>query len=323
MSWFKKSAGSSSRVGVVVNADQVVVAHIENRIGTPHLVNCRSVAIDSEKSAPRVLTRLVKDLALEGELCNFVLSSQDYHLHLIEAPEVEESELRAAARWKVKDLLDTKPEEVAIDYFRVPQHAYRGRDMVYVVAVAKTRIRALVSMIEECGLVLDSIDVPELVLRNLAAHFVGDSDGAAFMDLRGSGSTMNITRAGDLYLSRRINSKLDSNIMQSPDWVAIKARLILEIQRSLDYYESQMGLPAINTLVLVQRRHDGSALADSLSQELTTRVRVLDLEEGLSSDVRLPPELQQVASIAIGATLRDFTPAIPTRGQRENSEVAA
>jgi MSHA biogenesis protein MshI len=186
--------------------------------------------------------------------------------------------------------------------------------MVYVVAVAKTRIRALVSMIEECGLVLDSIDVPELVLRNLAAHFVGDSDGAAFMDLRGSGSTMNITRAGDLYLSRRINSKLDSNIMQSPDWVAIKARLILEIQRSLDYYESQMGLPAINTLVLVQRRHDGSALADSLSQ---------DLEEGLSSDVRLPPELQQVASIAIGAALRDFTLAIPTRGQRENSEVAA
>lgn len=323
MSWFSKSSGSLSRVGVVVKADQIVVAHVENRSGMPHLINCRNVAIDSEKSAPRVLARLVKDLALEGKLCNFVLASQDYHLHLIEAPEVEDSELRAAARWKVKDLLDTKPEEVAIDYFRVPQQAYRGRDMVYVVAVAKTRIRALVSMIEECGLVLDSIDIPELVLRNLAAHFVGDLDGAAFMDLRASGSTMNITRAGDLYLSRRINSKLDSNIMQSPDWEAIKSRLVLEIQRSIDYYESQMGLPPINTLVLVQRRHDGIALADTLSRELTTRVRVLDLEEKLSSDVRLPPELQQLASTAIGATLRDFTPAMHTRGQKENSEVAA
>ena len=322
MSWFRKRARSLSYAGVVVNVDQVVVAHVENRNGAPHLINCRSAAIKSEKSAPRVLTRLVKDLALEGKLCNFVLAPQDYRLHLIEAPEVEESELRAAARWKVKDLLDTKPEEVAIDYFRVPRQAYRGREMVYVITVAKTRIRALVSMIEECGLVVDSVDIPELVLRGLVAHFVGDASGAAFMDLRGSGSTMNITRAGELYLSRRINSKLDSNIMQSPDWEAIKSRLVLEIQRSIDYYESQMGQPSIDTLVLVQRRHDGSALAAELSRELTTRVRVLDLEEKLSSDVRLPPQLQQIASMAIGATLRDFTPAMPTNAQKENAEAA-
>lgn len=323
MSWFKKNTRSLSRVGVVVSADQVVVAHVENRAGMPHLVNCRSAAIDSEKSAPRVLSRLVKSLNLEGKLCNYVLAAQDYHLHLIEAPEVEESELRAAARWKVKDLLDMKPDEVAIDFFRVPQQAYRGREMVYVVAVAKRRIRALVSMLEESGLVVDSIDIPELVLRNLATHFIGDVNGVAFMDLRGSGSTMNITRASDLYLSRRINSKLDSNIMQSPDWEATKVRLVLEIQRSLDYYESQMGLPAINTLVLVQRRHDGVALAAALSQELTTQVQVLDLEAGLSSDVRLPPELQQVASVAIGATLRNYIPAHADSDHSEKSEVAA
>lgn len=323
MAWFQKNRLPRTRVGVVVSSNLVVIAHVENREGAPHLLNCRSAPIDSEESAPRVLSRLVKDLALEGKPCNFVLAAQDYQLHLIEAPEVEESELRAAARWKVKDLLDMKPEEVVIDFFRVPQQAYRGREMVYVVAVARTRILALVSMLEESGLVVDSIDIPELALRNLASQFIGDANGVAFMDLRSSGSMMNITRSGDLYLSRRINSKLDSNIMQSPNWDATKARLVIEIQRSLDYYENQMGLPPISTLVLVQRRSDGVALANTLSELLTTRVEVLDLEEWLSSDIRLPPELQQLASLAIAATLRNYPAASEVSDSEEKAGVAA
>ncbi len=134
MSWFKRQPQSLSRVGVAFGPKQVTVAHIENRSGRPHLLNCRSAAFESEKSAPRVLSRLVKECELEGKLCNFVLSPQDYNLLLVEAPNVQSSELRAAARWKVKDLLDGKPEDMAIDLFHVPSEAYRGREMVYVVA---------------------------------------------------------------------------------------------------------------------------------------------------------------------------------------------
>ena len=310
MLWFRKKAKSESRVGVVVGPDQVTVAHVEMRLGRPHLLNCRNVAIDSGKVVPHVLSRLVKELSLEGQRCNFVLAPQDYHLHLIEAPAVEESELRSAARWKVKDLLDGKPEDVAIDLFRVPKQAYRGRDMLYVVAARKARIREIASLIDDCDLVLESIDIPELVLRNIATQFIGDEEGVAFMDLRGGGSTMNITCGGELFLSRRINSKLDANIMQAPDWAATKARLVMEIQRSLDYYESQMCQSPPKSLVLVQRRYDGAALAETLSEELGTPVLVLDLEDGMSSDVRLPPELQQVASIAVGATLRELAPPL-------------
>lgn len=313
MPWFRKTSKPQTRVGFVIGSDQLSLAHVEDRQGVPHLLNCRSASLSSEKSAPRVLSRLLKDLGAEGELCNLVLSPLDYHLYLVEAPSVDDSELRAAARWKVKDLLDGKPEDVAIDWFRVPQNAYRGRDMVYVVASPKARIRMLVDLVEECGLRLESIDIPELVMRNLAAHFVGDREGVAFMDLRAGGSTMNVTRQGELYLSRRINSKLDANIMQTADWDATRARLVMEIQRSLDYYESQMAMPSISKLVLVQRRYDGIALAAALGSELNATVEVLDLDSSLSSDVRLPPELQQLATLAIGATLRQF--ADPSRSE--------
>ena len=40
--------------------------------------------------------------------------------------------------------------------------------------------------------------------------------------------------------------------MQSADWEMLKDRLVLEIQRSLDYYESQMGKSPINKIILIQ-----------------------------------------------------------------------
>ena len=57
------------------------------------------------------------------------------------------------------------------------------------------------------------MDIPELAMRNVSSLYLKDNNGAAFMDLRRTGSTMNITRDGNLYLSRRINTQLDPEVM--------------------------------------------------------------------------------------------------------------
>lgn len=304
MQFFKKKAKSNSRVGVVVSSDQLAVAHMGDRDGAPYLIDFERVALQSERDAGKALSNLVKSMEVEDKQCSFVLNRKDYNLHLVEAPEVEASELRAAVRWKIKDLLDMKVEDAAIDVFQVPGDAYRGREMVYVVAALNSKIKNIVSMVTESGLELAIIDIPELAMKNLSTCFVDDSNGAAFMDLRRNGSTMNITRNGELYLSRRINTQLDPDVMKSPDWESVKDRLSLEIQRSLDYYESQMGQSPINQIVLAQRQHDGGAMAETLNGLLAADVKVLDLSGHLKSEKELSPEIQQIGMAAIGATLR-------------------
>ena len=84
-------------------------------------------------------------------------------------------------------------------------------------------------MKEQSELLLESTDIPELELRNVAHQFAGESEGVAFMDLREGGSTMYITRGGELFLSRRINSKLEANIMKSELRGSTKSRLTLEL----------------------------------------------------------------------------------------------
>ena len=304
MQFFKKKAKSSSRVGVVVSSDQLAVAHMGERDGAPFLIGFERVVLKSERDAAKALAKMVKDLNLEDKQCSFVLNRKDYNLHLVEAPEVESSELRAAVRWKIKDLLDMKVEDAAIDVFKVPEDAYRGREMVYVVAALKSRISNIVNMVTESGLELAVIDIPELVMLNLSNHYVEDEKGVAFMDLRRNGSTMNITRNGELYLSRRINTQLDPDVMQSPEWESLKDRLVLEIQRSLDYYESQMGQDTINRIVIAQRQNDGAAMAQALNGLLAAEVSVLNIAEHLESAAELTPEDQQIGMAAIAATLR-------------------
>lgn len=308
MQLFKKKAKSSGRVGLIVNSDQIAIANVEERSGFPYLLGCERVALKTQKTAGPALAKLVKDLGLEGAQCSYVLNRKDYNLHLVEAPEVEPDELRSAVRWKIKDLLDMKVEDAAIDVFPVPKDAYRSRQMVYVVASLKSRIQSIVQMVSESGLELAVIDIPELVMNNLANWFVDDDHGAAFVDLRRNGSTMNITRNGELYLSRRINTQLDPDVMQSIEWEGLLERLVLEIQRSLDYFESQMGQARINRIVLAPRQHDGAALASALDDQLAATVSVLDIAEHMEGAGKLSTELQQICMAPIGATLRGMHP---------------
>ncbi len=304
LQFFGKKSKSSSRVGLIVQPDRLAIAQLDDRNGAPYLLRCEVAPLDSPKSAGKVLAQLVKELELERQQVSYVLNPKEYHLHLVEAPNVEPEELSSAVRWKIKDLLDIKVEEAAIDVFQVPEDAYRGRDMVYAVAATRARIEAIVSLVNGAGLQLAVIDIPELVMKNITTRYVDDSNGIAFMDLRRTGSTMNISHQGDLYLTRRINTQLESGVTQSPQWEGLKDRLVLEIQRSLDYYESQMGRGQINRIMLAQRPGDSEQITAELNSMLAAEVVSFNLAAELDSAVELTPELQQIAFGAIGATLR-------------------
>ncbi len=92
--------------------------------------------------------------------------------------------------------------------------------------------------------------------------------------------------------------------MQTLEWEGLRERLVLEVQRSLDYYESQMGKNPITRIVISQRQYDTQAMVSALNGMLSAEVTALDLSHVLDGDVELNPEAQQICMSAIGATLR-------------------
>lgn len=217
---------------------------------------------------------------------NLVLPMEHYQVFQVERPAgIDDSELADALKWKLRDLLEFSPSDAISDVFPFPADAGRGRgELVNVVAARKSLLQDLVKLLQESGLEPGRIDIAELALRNLVARLDPDSKGAALVHLRENYGQMVICRGPILYLSRRLDVSA-SGLRDAARQEGVVQALALELQRSLDYYESQMGQVPPATIRLVAG--DGALpLASMLSSYLAGGVSDLDWTAfGLESPV--------------------------------------
>lgn len=200
------------------------------------------------------LKSLVEQNGWAGAVATLVLPLDQYQVFQMERPEgIEEDELADALKWKLKDLLDFSPSDAVSDVFPFPSDGARGRgELANVVAARKALVSDLAALVLDCGMQLERVDIAELALRNLVARMSGTDRSTALVHLREGYGQLVICRGQTLYLSRRLDVSYDELRDAARQESAVQT-LALEIQRSLDYYESQMGQVPPNTIFLVAR----------------------------------------------------------------------
>jgi MSHA biogenesis protein MshI len=273
---------------------------------TPRLVVFDYKPLAAGDSAEAVLAQLARDHGLKRSHCTTVLNDSDYQLLLTDAPDVPADELKAAIRWRVKDLIDFHINDAALDVFDVPgqEGAAAAREM-YVVAARAQAIQARVDLLEGAGVNLEVIDIPELAQRNIAALLPEDAHGVALLSFDERGGLITITRQGFLYLSRTLASA--TRDLEDPQARAAHFdQVVLEVQRSLDYYESHFRQAPIRNLMLAPLPFDASALIDYLGANLNAQTRVLDLSQLVENAAELPGP----CLATLGAALRQEVKAL-------------
>ena len=305
LQWLGRKKQVDGLVGMSINEGRFTLAHITRRGEDAYLQYCRKQAISASVDASVLLAEAVGEAGLSGARCNLVLSPREYNIYMVEAPQVEPAEVSSAVRWKIKDLLDMPLEDAILDVIPLPEGAFRGRgNMIYVAVASRPAIERNIAMVESCGLNLQSIDIPELAMRNISSQFGDDHNGLAFLALKESGSTLNITRGRQLYLTRKINTHIGADAMNASDWDMVRDRLALEIQRSLDYFESQMGQSPVSQILIAPRLQDTESMMNSLGEALASPVGVLDFSIELDSPEAVTAAVKGSAMMAIGAALR-------------------
>ena len=81
-------------------------------------------------------------------------------------------------------------------------------------------------------------------------------------------------------------------------------QIVLDVQRSLDYYESHFRQAPIRSLVVAPLTPHIPGLVEYLTSNFNMQVRSLDLNESLSSDDPPPVDWQGSHLLTIGAALR-------------------
>ena len=301
MAWLNKNKKTAQGLlGIETGPEGIALAHVLRTPGQPvQLLRCEFRHGEPAKQ-PALLKSMVEEFALAGMPVNLLLHPALYQMLLLDSPDVPVAELRDAMRWKVKEQISQPIEQVLVDAFALPADAYRGRSrMAYCAILAKSGVQAWVEMLKHAGLQLQSIDVTEMAFRNLGLLAGAEGVNLALLRLRSSEGLICVQQGTDLYMARRIEQGLDQ---ASQDFAGVT----LEIQRSLDYFESQLGKGYINRLLLMPMKRDGAHALKALGDGLAVNLQALTLSDLFIGQpaAELDEVLQANCFTAVGAALR-------------------
>src|ERR687892_711329 len=105
-------------LAVEIDADRVRLAHVVANGGQPVLEFAEERQWDP--SDPKSLERVAREFGVKRFRCTTLLKPREYNILLVEAPAVKPDELKAAVRWRIKDMLDYHVDDATIDVLDVP-----------------------------------------------------------------------------------------------------------------------------------------------------------------------------------------------------------
>lgn len=311
MSIFKKRLRSGARAGIAFAEGAFSLALVRRDADAkPTIEYCGTHSISGAAStdiAPALKALLEKLRATRASTCA-VIDGDEYQIVQVEAPEVLPSEMRAAIRWKLRDAINFSVDEAAVDIFETPEPIRRTQNkMLFAVAARDSAIQRVSSTLKPVARGFNAIDIPELCLRNLSALLPQDTKGVAMLAVNDGFAQLVITRQGVMYLTRRIDTGrggFNPHAAKKDDQVIDAGALALELQRSLDYYESHYDQTPIGDLVIAPATERVQRLATDLKNETSLRIAVLDARELFN--VYKPGELitDWPCLMALGAALR-------------------
>lgn len=305
---FKRSPARNARAAIALDGSRAGLARIRRLDDGRLSLAMRVLGSDAgENHWPDQAAAQADDLNLRGTPVTAVLDNGAYQLQLLEMPNVPADELLSAVRWRLKDLIDFPVEEAVVELLDMPPHANPGAPLTaYAVVTRSAEVLQQVDLMERADLRMDVIDIPELCVRNLAVLLPQDADGVAFLHFTEDCGYLTITRQGVLHLTRHIDAGRRALQAASADDFAVQETIggiALEIQRSLDYYESHYDCRPITQIALGPGA-GLDALPAALTEHLGLTVETIDLQALFSLEDSMSAEEQGGCLLAVGAALR-------------------
>lgn len=303
----KRRRAEGLRAAVAISGTEIAVALVRKLDGQRPKV-LRIVVEEAPLGfADPVLKKITSDFDLRRVPVSAVINPPDYQIAQVQSPDVPLNERRAAARYSMRDAFDFPIDTSTLDIFDLPEQTSRGdKKLCFAIASRGDAIQKMSEVFERHFRRFDVIDIPELCQRNLAALLPQDAKGVAFLLLRDDFAQLVLTRRGMLYVTRRFDFRERGELNGEPDdgLPLDPQHLSLELQRSLDYYESHFDETAINELYIAPAGMRANLLAAELGVTTGLRISMYNIHDLI--DVSFSAEIPDgwLPCMAIGAALR-------------------
>ena len=310
MRLFKKIKKEAGWLAMRHQNGGIAVACIKRGSATAPLVELVAFKANGNDSPQVSLESLARSVNSKHYPRSLLLGWDEYQLLSVDAPNVPADELKAAMRWRLKDLLDFHIDDATIDVIDIPvdkASTARARSM-YAVAARNQIIEQHQRSFAAVKIPLSVIDIPEMAQRNISTLFEPAGRGVAMLSFGSTGGLFTVTHEGELYSSRRIDVTL-AQLFESEGVrkTELFERVTLELQRSLDYFDRQFNFVTLVKLLLAPLGDTPSGLQEYLAANLYLPVEAVDLKTvlNLSKVPKLSSmDVQQKYFMVLGAALR-------------------
>lgn len=282
MAWFSKKKTQPGWMVVSADPDAIRLAHVERPAqGKPRVDHWGVVRRDQNTSAE--LAKVADEYKLGGYRCATLLHPAEYQLLMVDAPNVPREELKAAIRWRVKDLLDYHIDDATMDVLDIPvdKDAPGKSHYMYALAAKNEIVQGQIAQFERARIPLQVIDIPETAQRNIAQLYETADRGVGMLSFDHAGGLFTLSFGGELYLARRLDVTWPQLAgARDSQRQAHFERIGVELQRSLDHFERQYQNITLSELLLGPLPED-IGLQAFLSSQLYLPLRQIDLADAL------------------------------------------
>lgn len=305
-SLFKPRKRGTGWLAVVFCKNGVHLSKIEPKGAMPCVVRCEYHEMRPVSVASLVKLRRAAKIGSSDFIT--LLAPSEYQMLMVETPNVPDSELKTAVRWKIKNSLNYHVEDATIDVLPIPvgKPASERVQSVYVIAASNIIVKKRISLFEQAKMDLGVIDIPEMAQRNIASLFEQGDQALALLAFDENGGLLTFTAGGELYLSRfmeiTVNQLLDASESLRKQY---RERVEFELQRSLDYFDSQFSHMTVSRVLVCVP--DNTGLVGFLAGVVDAKVERLDLSQVM--DISAVPALADSEFVvhalpSLGAALR-------------------
>jgi MSHA biogenesis protein MshI len=283
-------------------------------------------------------------LKLHGCAASVMLRPEQYHFLQIPAPSVAPEELKSAARYQIRDMVDVHIDDLTLDVMQVGDGLQKTNPQLFAVAAQTVHIRAAMALARAMDWPVTVIDIQETCQRNLQTVLASQADSteradAALVVTDDRHALMTISVQGELYYTRRLElpegfltmvwSLGEAALADAPDGYtpvteyvpdysteasslsttgqtdADRAqRLVVEVQRSLDLWDRSWSSLPLAGL-RVYAGERSSELATWLSRETGQSVTAMELDALFPGLADSLPALRSYCLPLLGLLLRD------------------
>lgn len=263
-----------------------------------------------------------------------LLDPQHYQILKVDTPSVPQQELKAAARWQIKDMVDVDGADLTLDVLHVGGDVERAQRQLFVVAARNRAIEALTQGAAGVHSQIGIVDIWETSLRNLLAQQARRDDlsarACAAVLIEDSQCLLVVCAGDELFYTRRIEPDADLVARARGDTPSVspaevplgfeyqpggdfetaghqESPLVVELQRSIDVWERSWPELPLARLYVLTADH-GDAVAALIQRELGQRTVALNPLAAFAPNTPAPEGDARAAMAAclplLGAALR-------------------